>query len=109
MSSGLKIALGLGPVQVVAVASARRERDWPGEARDALESIAVRLDPSRLPEPLRSALEQEVRPLHSLEQVVRWVFSRTPPSEVADVVVQDEFTHDVVFPWRGVHLVFDTT
>lgn len=84
-------------------------RDWPGEGRDALESIAVKLDPSSLPEALRSTIEQEVRPLRSLEQVVRWAFSRTPPSEVADVVVQDEFTHDVVVPWRGVHLVFHTT
>ena len=69
----------------------------------------MRLDPSGLPEMLRSTIERELRPLRSLEQVVRWAFSRTPPSEVTDVVVQDEYTHDVVIPWRGVHLVFDTT
>ena len=29
---------------------------------------------------------------------------------VCDVIVQDEFTHDVVLPWqRGLHLVYDTT
>lgn len=34
----------------------------------------------------------------------------SPPSNVSDVIVQDEFTHDVVIPWRqGLHLVFDTT
>ena len=54
-------------------------------------------------------MERDVAPLRSLEQVVRWAFRQTPPSDVADVVVQDEFTHDVVIPWRGVHLVFDTT
>jgi hypothetical protein len=69
----------------------------------------VKLDPSSLPEALHSTFEHEVQPLRSLEQVVRWAFSRTPPSDVADVVVQDEYTHDVVVPWRGVHLVFDTT
>jgi len=41
--------------------------------------------------------------------VVRWAFGRTPPSEVAHVAVQDEFTHDVVIPWRRVHLAFDVT
>jgi hypothetical protein len=50
-----------------------------------------------------------VSPLRSLEEVVRWAFSRTPPSEVADVIVQDEFTHEVVIPWRGVQLASDTT
>ena len=69
----------------------------------------MKLDPSTLPEELRSTIERELPPLRSLEQVVRWAFSRTPPSEVADVVVQDEYTHDVVIPWGGVHLVFDTT
>jgi hypothetical protein len=69
----------------------------------------VKLDPSSLPEAMRATIEKEVRPLRSLEQVVRWAFSRAPPSEVADVVVQDEYSHDVVIPWRGVHLVFDTT
>ena len=69
----------------------------------------MRLDPSTLPETLRSTIERELQPLRSLEQVVRWASSRTPSSEVADVVVQDEYTHDVVIPWAGVHLVFDTT
>lgn len=69
----------------------------------------MRRDPSSLPDELRCALEREVTPLRSLEQVVRWAFTRTPPSDVADIVVQDEFSHDVVIPWSGLHLVFDTT
>ena len=69
----------------------------------------MKLDPSSLPEAMRATIEHEIRPLRSLEQVVRWAFSRSPPSEVADVVVQDEFTHDVVIPWREVHFAFDTT
>jgi hypothetical protein len=69
----------------------------------------MKLELSALSADLRAILAQEVLPLRSLEQVVRWAFSRTPRSEVADVVVQDEYTHDVVIPWQGVHLAFDTT
>lgn len=40
---------------------------------------------------------------HILQDVVRWRM-------VADVVVQDEYTHDVVVPWDdGLFLVYDTT
>jgi len=45
----------------------------------------------------------------SLEQVVRWAAAHTPPLAIADVVTQDEFTHDVVLPWRAHWLVYDTT
>jgi hypothetical protein len=44
-----------------------------------------------------------------LEDVVRWGYSRSPRSSI-DVVVQDEFSHDVVLSWEGGrYLVFDTT
>lgn len=46
----------------------------------------------------------------TLQDAVRWAFSQDPPLVVAEVIVQDEFTHDVVFPFRGsLHLVYDTT
>jgi hypothetical protein len=58
----------------------------------------------------RSALVRELAPLGTLQDVVQWGFSRSPPSDVAAVVVQDEYCHDVVMPWReGLHLAFDTT
>jgi hypothetical protein len=42
--------------------------------------------------------------------VVRWGVLYTPPRMVADVIVQDEFTHDVIVPFQdGLHLVYDTT
>lgn len=38
-----------------------------------------------------------------LQDVVRWRL-------VASVVVQDEYTHDVVVPWEdGLYLAYDTT
>jgi hypothetical protein len=46
----------------------------------------------------------------TLEDVVRWGLSQAPPRMVARVVVQDEYTHDVVLPYTdGVYLVYDTT
>ena len=46
----------------------------------------------------------------TLDQVVRWGLAATPERMVCNVVVQDEFTHDVVVPWSNEHyLVYDTT
>lgn len=57
-----------------------------------------------------AVLEREVLPLGSLQEVVRWSFAQQPPAPVAAVVVQDEFSHDVVMQWhQGQFLVFDTT
>lgn len=47
---------------------------------------------------------------HTLHDVVTWGLARNPPRMVCDVVVQDEYTHDVVFPYEGgLYLVYDTT
>lgn len=43
----------------------------------------------------------------TLEQVVRWMAPRG--GDIVDIVVQDEFTHDVVVGVAGVFLVYDTT
>jgi hypothetical protein len=50
----------------------------------------------------------------NLRDVMAWALSHPVgtfiPQVVAEVVVQDEFTHDVVVPWReGLVLVYDTT
>jgi hypothetical protein len=58
---------------------------------------------------LLAPLEGELKDLSILQDVIRWGFAQSPPSDVADVVIQDEFTHDVVLPWRHLFLVFDTT
>ncbi len=47
---------------------------------------------------------------HSLDAVVQWGLAATPPRYVVDVVVQDEYTHDVVVPWGDdLWLVYDAT
>ena len=49
----------------------------------------------------------------NLKDMMAWAFSSPrdfEPTVVVDVVVQDEFTHDVIVPWRdGLVLVYDTT
>jgi hypothetical protein len=46
----------------------------------------------------------------TLEEVVRWSLALTPPRLIARVVIQDEYTHDVVLPYDdGVYLVYDAT
>ncbi|QDE70265.1 hypothetical protein [Myxococcus xanthus] len=67
-------------------------------------------DRAALPQEARSALEKELASLTLLQDVVRWGFASSPPRDVTEVIVQDEFTHDVVMPWmEGSYLVFDTT
>ena len=58
-------------------------------------------------------LDAELSPLESLADVMRW--GRRQPAGVvdgrviADAVIQDEFTHDAVVPWRHGALVFGST
>lgn len=47
---------------------------------------------------------------HTLHDLLLVTLRETPPRLVKNVVVQDEYTHDVVLPGVGHHwLVFDTT
>ena len=68
------------------------------------------VDRANLPNDVLEALSRELAPLSMLDEVLRWAFSLSPPRDVADIVIQDEYTHDVVLPWRDtLHLVFGTT
>ena len=48
-----------------------------------------------------------------LNQVLAWAATKSKtevhPQIVSEVVTQDEFTHDVIVPYRNVFLVYDTT
>ena len=67
-------------------------------------------DRARLPDLLRSQLASELSSLGMLQEVVRWAFALDPPRDIAEVITQDEFTHDVVIPWVDrLTLVFDCT
>jgi hypothetical protein len=56
------------------------------------------------------AIEAFVATQRTLEDVIRDGLARVPRAIVRNVVVQDEYTHDVVLPWGdGVHIAYDTT
>jgi hypothetical protein len=62
--------------------------------------IPVRLD----------AIWDEVREFSSLGAVIRWSMSREPRAEFVDVLVQDEYNHDVIVRVAGtVYAVFETS
>jgi hypothetical protein len=63
-------------------------------------------------DPTTQALANELRKLSSLHQALRWGLAHTPAWGVVDVVVQDEYTHDVIFAPDGggaTALVLDCT
>ena len=63
-----------------------------------------------LPPAHLSVLEAEVPEQQTLADVVRWLASLEPHALISDVIVMDEYTHDVVVPWKdGLVLVYDTT
>lgn len=46
----------------------------------------------------------------TLGHVVRDWATGQPPRPIADVITQDEYTHDVIIAYRDeIHLVYDTT
>ena len=48
--------------------------------------------------------------LPTLDDVLAWARTHAPPLRVAEIVTQDEYTHDVVLPFDGGHfLAFDAT
>lgn len=65
---------------------------------------------ANVPPATLSAIEAVVSGHKTLEDVVRWGLALQPPRLVERVVVQDEYTHDVVIRWgEGVYVVYDTT
>ena len=58
-------------------------------------------------------IEHEISKLGTLGQVLDWAQTKPKsdvlPQVVADVIVQDEYAHDVIIPFRDLFLVFDTT
>lgn len=61
-------------------------------------------------EHVRSGIEALVTRQKTLEDVVRWGLHQKPVQMVKDVVIQDEYTHDVVIGHpSGVWLVYDAS
>lgn len=68
---------------------------------------------ANLPGDSFESIAQEVQHHHSLLDILKWARKQPPgdllPEILTDLVVQDEFTHDVVIPWRNVFIVYETT
>lgn len=62
-------------------------------------------------ESVLASVQAVVESQRTLEDVVRWGLAQSPARLVCDVVVQDEYTHDVVVPWSDDRsfLVYDAT
>jgi hypothetical protein len=45
----------------------------------------------------------------SLERVLNWGREQRPPVDIESILTQDEYTHDVLIPFEGRYLVYDTT
>ena len=58
-------------------------------------------------------LKSDLTNIKTLGQVLSWASSKIKddflPHIVAEVVQQDEFTNDVIIPYKDLFLVFDTT
>jgi hypothetical protein len=56
------------------------------------------------------ALAATIQAHHGLDDIFAWGRAQTPPIHPADVIKQDEFTHDVLVPLpSGRWLVYGTT
>jgi hypothetical protein len=72
------------------------------------------VDCANLPPEEIARLESELAGQQNLNDVMKWALSHPKgvfiPPVVSQVIVQDEFTHDVIVPYRdGLVLVYDTT
>lgn len=69
-------------------------------------------DYAGLPAPEAAALQARVAAQRTLADVLRWAAAQRPPVAIAEIVTQDEYTHDVVLPLAAgqpLFLAYDTT
>lgn len=58
----------------------------------------------------RSTLLEQAQTFANLDQAFRWAVRQTPAIVPDDVVIQDEYTHDVLFRAADdAYIVFDAT
>jgi len=73
----------------------------------------MRLIPVRTAEAVAAALidqvEQTFQECYTLAELLTWARRQSPRVDVAEIVTQDEYTHDIVLPYSTIYLSFDTT
>lgn len=59
---------------------------------------------------IAAMLLHDAERMRSLDEAFRWAIAQSPRVEPRDVIIQDEYSHDVLFRGAdGSCLVFDTT
>lgn len=68
---------------------------------------------ANLPVDMFEELRFELKDHRSLQDLLRWAEEQPEefliPGTIAELIVQDEFTHDLVVPWQGYFLIYGTT
>ena len=67
------------------------------------------IDYSDLDAASREALERAIAEQTTLERALDWGRTHQPPLAVETILTQDEYSHDVLIPYAGRYLVYDTT
>lgn len=67
------------------------------------------IDYANLDEPTRVRLANIVASQSSLQGVLDWGRQQVPRVDIDSILTQDEYTHDVLIPFEGRYLVYDTT
>lgn len=77
-------------------------RQRGGEAQQAVSNeIQAQGDMERAPLTAHAALAKQIKWLGTLGHVIPWGLLQKPPWIVVDVVIQDEYTHDVILAREG--------
>src|SRR5262245_34852259 len=68
---------------------------------------------ANLPSDIFETISQELGQHRSVLDILKWArkqpAGRLLPEIISELIVQDEFTHDVVVPWKELFLVYGTT
>jgi len=67
------------------------------------------IDYADLDETTRERLARIVASHNSLESALKWGRAQSPRVDIESILTQDEYTHDVLIPFEGRCLVYDTT
>jgi len=67
------------------------------------------IDYANLDESARVRLTAIVASQSSLQSVLDWGRQQMPRVDIESILTQDEYTHDVLIPFEGRYLVYDTT
>jgi len=73
-----------------------------------MRTITVHAAESVAPE-LIGQIEKTFHDCYTLADLLAWAARQSPRVHIAEIVTQDEYTHDVVLPYASSYLSFDTT